>query len=193
MNTTLLSEAVNRLKSDNVQNYVIAGLDSYLLNNGTVRLFKNSRKHQDSITPHSHRYDLFCLVIKGKVINKIWRETTESVGDLFCVSELEYSGQIGVHKSTKVSEGYYTYQEKEYGSGETYYMTSEDIHSIDFSKGAEVLIFETPNMRNTSLILEPIVRGGVIKTYKKLPYMFKTDKSTVSLNSLPPISVSITN
>ena len=75
------------MKSDRVANYVIAGLDSYMLNSGKVRLFENKRDHNDAITPHSHRFDFVCLVLAGKVVNSLWEECSESDGDFFEVSQ----------------------------------------------------------------------------------------------------------
>jgi len=60
-----LAEHLEKMRSDTVENYVIAGLDSHLLNNGCVRLFTNERDHQDSITPHSHRFDFMGAEVFG--------------------------------------------------------------------------------------------------------------------------------
>jgi len=52
-------------------------------------------------------------------------------------------------------------------------MKADQMHSIDFSKGAKVLFFEGPRLSDTSEIIEPVVRGEVIRTYIKQDYMFK--------------------
>ena len=64
-NLNKLIEILQDMKTSKVANYVIAGLDSYMLENGNIRMFENSRKHQDMITPHSHRFDFVCLVLSG--------------------------------------------------------------------------------------------------------------------------------
>jgi len=166
-------KAIDAMKSSGVSNYVIAGLDSYLLGNGCVRYFENSRWHQDSVTPHSHRFDFACLVLKGHVINRIWVECIEELGDFFQESVLQYSGTIGEHTQKAIGRSYWEFSDMRYVAGECYNMTAIEIHSIQFSKGAKVLFFEQPESSKKSLILEPVVRGEVIHTYRKDDYMFK--------------------
>lgn len=160
------------MTSDTVENYVLAGLDSHLLNNGKVRLFTSERDTQDAITPHSHRFDFVCLVLKGSVNNKIWSPATSFEGDEFQVSTLDYSGEIGQHTVQFHSTGHWNYKARTYFEGQVYSMTSEQIHSIEFSRGAAVLFFEGPTKTNTSLILEPLVKGRKIPTYVKRDWMF---------------------
>ena len=167
-----LLQITNEMKTDTVRNYVIAGLDSHLLEDGKVRLFTNSREHQDQITPHTHRFDFACLVLKGTVTNKIWHKTTPDKGDLFGVSRLSYKGAIGDHDVTPENSSYYTHKVEHHHTGEVYSMKGEEIHSIEFSRGAVVLFFEGPEVLETSTILEPIVDGVIIPTYEKKPYMF---------------------
>lgn len=163
------------IKSDTVNNYVIAGLNSSLLNNGEIRYFENSRNHQDSITPHSHRFDFVCLVLCGGVTNHIWNDCLENEGDFFEESNLFYNGSIGDHKKTRTGRDFYRKISTEYRPGETYSMTHDEIHSINFSRGAKVLFFEGPEKVNVSRIIEPVVNGIVIPTYQKLDYMFLKD------------------
>lgn len=170
-----LVSVIRQMQSDIVRNYVIAGLDSSLLNKGKVRLFECGRNHQDSITPHSHRFDFACLVLRGSVVNRIWKEPSfedEDGGDFFEESTLTYEGEIGEHKKRRKGRNYYSYSERRYEAGETYSMQAEQIHSISFSKGALVLFFEGPQSCTTSMIIEPVVDGVVIPTYEKRDYMF---------------------
>lgn len=168
-------EIIRKMQTSKVSNYVIAGLDSYLLENGNVRVFKNNRNHQDQITPHSHRFDFTCLVLNGYVINKVWTECTGKDGDLFQLSELIYSGDIGEHRKKPISNKSFSFNMTTYKTGQTYSMKAEEIHSIEFSKGAVVLFFEGPTVREESLIIEPVVNGEVVPTYEKKSYMFKRD------------------
>lgn len=163
------------MKSSRVANYVIAGLDSYLLENGKVRLFENSRNHQDSITPHSHRFDFTCLVLYGRVKNRLWSPCEVEDGDFFEESSLVYDGEIGRHKCHRVGRDHYKFSDSVFRSGDIYSMKAHEIHSIQFSKGAKVLFFEGPQVTNESLIIEPVVNGEKIPTYQSLPYMFKRD------------------
>lgn len=170
-----LIETIEKMKGSTLQNYVIAGLDSSLLNKGCVRYFENSRDHQDAITPHSHRFGFTCLVLEGSVANHLWKQSYDyNVGDLFQVSCLLYSGDVGVHEVMPLDNArYFRRVSTTYNAGETYNMSADDIHSINFSKGAKVLFFEEPSCTNKSYIIEPIVNGEVIRTYENKDYMFK--------------------
>jgi len=172
MNTEPLVNIISSMKSDGVFNYAIAGVDSYLLNNGRVRLFECSRDHQDQITPHSHRFDFACLVLEGHVVNITWHEVDDNNGDFFEESVLTYNGTIGEHKVQKSGRSFYYPTRVKYTKGDTYSMDSDQIHSIQFSRGAKVLFFEGPAFKDTSLIIEPVVNGEKIPTYVKRDYMF---------------------
>ena len=171
MNTELM-KILDDMKDTRISNYVIAGLDSYSLGNGMVRLFENSRDHQDQITPHSHRFDFACLVLAGHVVNRIWTETSISSDDLFVQSEITYLGSVGEHSVAKGPAGHWRYYDRKYAKGQIYSMSAEEVHSITFSKGAKVLFFEGPEKSTKSMIIEPLVDGVRIPTYKKREYMF---------------------
>jgi hypothetical protein len=167
--------AIQKMKSSKVSNYVIAGLDSYLLENGKVRVFENGRDHQDQITPHSNRYDFTAIVLQGEVTNHIWHDSSPTRGDLFMTSKLTYNGEIGDHKVTQICSDYYRKESHTYTSGQMYSMTADQIHSITFGRNSVVLMFEGPELANGSIIIEPFVDGLVIPTYKKSDYMFLAD------------------
>ncbi len=179
-NLDLIVSALEEMKSDSVRNYVIAGLDSHLLQNGKVRLFECSRWHQDQITPHSHRFDFACLVLEGYVQNRIWERTSPSKGDLFQCSELSYEGEIGNYAIKRNDQAHFLSTPEIYNEGECYGMKASEIHSIEFSKGAKVLFFEGPTVSNKSIVLEPVVNGEIIPTFEKRDYMFKKDPKGVS-------------
>lgn len=180
MNTSfveILRNACEEIKSDKVSNYVIAGLDSYLLGKGKVRLFKNSRNHQDSITPHSHRYSVTSIVLQGHVENHIWEacnKHNKQCGDLFQKSVIKPKAEAfsGFTKE-EAGRDFYTKVTKIYSAGEVYFMDANTIHSINFSKGAIVLIIEGREVAESSVVLEPVVNGEVIKTLENKDYMFK--------------------
>jgi len=167
-----LLKMLPEMQSSKLGNYIIAGLDSYLLENGKVRVFRNSRVHQDQITPHSHRYDFACLVLKGRVTNRLWHTCHKTNGDFFEESLLTYEDSPGNHIKTAEGRDFYTFIDKEYTVGETYCMEAGQLHSITFSKGAVVLFFEGPTTTDKSYIIEPVVNGAVIPTYVKQDYMF---------------------
>ena len=164
---------VDGMKTDGILNYVVAGLDSYLLGNGKVRLFECSRNHQDQLTPHSHRFDFACIVLAGSVTNRVWTRCTHQDGDIFMTSTLSYNGEVGNHTVSEGTTGYWKYTDTVYTVGESYGMSSSEVHSIQFSKDAKVLFFEGETQRNTSIIIEPFVHGKTVSTYHKAPYMFE--------------------
>lgn len=171
-----LIDHLNTMKGHTLQNYVIAGLNSSLLTNGVVRYFENSRNHQDSITPHTHRFDFVCLILEGSVTNKIWEATESSAfGDEFLMSQLTYKGEVGEHHIEQLDRAFFQCHEYVYSAGEVYALNHYQYHSIVFSRDAKVLFFEGPTRQNTSLILEPWVNGERIPTYEKKPYMFKSE------------------
>lgn len=172
VNLTAITRIVDQMKSSRVQNYVLAGLDSWLLTNGNMRLFTCSRDTQDQITPHSHRFDFVCLVLRGWVVNRVWTEVPEPMGDFFESSILTYKDEIGSHSLRPEGRNWYGYQDSKYNEGDIYAMTADQIHSIQFSRGAQVLFFEGPSVTNESVIIEPVVNGEKIPTYENRDYMF---------------------
>lgn len=160
-----------------VHNYVVPGLTSLLLGggypNGNVRLFINERQHVEPITPHSHRFDFQCLVLDGEVTNRIWREADAKTGDMMAVSQLVYEGSIGKYSKGLIAHSYWRYYDKTFKKGEVYSMVSTEVHSIYFSRGAKVLFFEGPNCTDKSIVLEPVVNGDRIETFKTEPWMFR--------------------
>lgn len=168
-------DVVQKMKTNAVRNYVIAGLDSYLLGDGVIRYFECSRNHQDSITPHSHRFDFACIVLAGSVRNRLWSECAPNCGDFFESSLLTYRGDIGEHEIRRDGRDHWSYKDSIYEVGESYSMKHDEVHSIQFSRGAKVLFLEGPQLTSESLIIEPVVNGEVIRTYQKLDYMFLVD------------------
>lgn len=168
------TDIIDQIKESTLRNYVIPGLDSSLLKAGKVRVFECSREHQEQITPHSHRFDILCIVLKGSVTNILWENNPD--GDLYQVTNLEYGGAPGEY--TEYPQGNKTLapRKNKYKVGDTYSMSYRDIHSIQFSKGAVVLFLEGEDKTQVTQILEPMVNGNVIPTFKVEPYMFLKDK-----------------
>lgn len=172
---------LRKMTYSKVQNYVIPGLSSALIaqkeeEGGCVRLFECSREHQENITPHSHRFDLLCQVLRGTVRNILWCKATEDhpTADTFVTSKLHYGGGMGKYSVHTIGPGRYVQSSAcTYEAGEWYAMDAEDIHSIEFSKDAVVLFFEGPQVVDSTYILEPFVDGERIPTFKVEPWMFK--------------------
>ena len=135
-----------RMAHSPVKNYVVPGLTSSLIGgvseNGCVRLFESERDQQETITPHSHRFDFQCIVLSGTVINRIWTRKWEAgEGDWFSESIISYNGDIGSHLKKRVENHrcQWSYKDNSYKQGECYSMTSNQVHSIWFTKGRGVV------------------------------------------------------
>jgi len=172
---------INAMKHSPAHNYVIPGLTSWLIGTpnpkmGCVRLFTMSRFHEEPIVPHSHRFDFRCVVLKGFVTNRIWRQTCDqAIGDKYELSDVTYEGELGKHQRKHVGYDYFRMEESIYNEGEEYGMRAEEFHSIYFSRGAMVLFFEGPNRLELSQVLEPVVNEMTIPLFKTEPWMFAKD------------------
>ncbi len=182
--TPAMIEHLISMQHSPVHNYVIPGLTSWMLGepsktHGCVRMFTMSRTHEESIVPHSHRFDFRCLVLKGSVKNVIWtEEQTVSygealTGDQYEVSEVTYEGEFGVHKCKPCYRAFFNRKIETYTENKEYSMKAEEIHSIYFSKGARVLFFEGPPRLPTSVVIEPVVDGEKIPLMRTDPWMFR--------------------
>lgn len=170
-------EVLLSLAHSKIDNYVWPGLSSRLLGGGSfgkVRLFENTRYQYTDIVPHSHRYDFLAVVLKGTVMNRLWYESASADAELYELLTLTYDGQPGQHYvSNSGVQANYEYQTSVYKSGEMYSMTFDQIHSIEFSKDAIVLMFEGPAVSEVGQILQPVVNGVVVPTFKTQDWMFQ--------------------
>lgn len=167
---------INRMKHSPVQNYGgIPGLTSYLIGahcaHGLVRVLECSRDHFEPIVPHSHRFDFECQVLAGSVRNIIWMR--DNVGDEYAATALHYKGTPGKYQKVEAGTARWSFQEYSYTAGDTYSMQAHQVHSIFFSRGAVVLFFEGPDVAETSIMLQPVVDGETVPTFKVEPWMFK--------------------
>jgi len=171
-------DLIRSMQRSRVGNYVIPGLSSSLIGgegHGLVRMFTQSRSHEEPITPHSHRFDFQCLVLSGHVLNRVW--IPDEKGDEYQCTTLEHQGSFGDQtRKAGWKIGRWSYVQTQYKEGQLYSMKAEQIHSIYFSKGAEVLFFEGPSKGMFSSTLEPVVDGEVIPTFKVEPWMFRKQK-----------------
>lgn len=173
------------MANNTLDNYILPGLSSHLVGGGTygkVRLFEASRRQQAGITPHSHRFDFTCFVLQGSVVNTLW--TPDAQGDEFFMSYLEYQGEAGTYQKQECIPGvdkpgdYWSGNSSRYSKDQWYSMSSEEIHSIEFSHDALVLFFEGPEKSKITRVLEPIVASVVIPTLKVEPWMFAKRQRT---------------
>ena len=164
-NLNNLLKLVNTIQSDSIDNYIVDGLNSSLLENGVVRMFTTTHHQIDGIAPHSHRYDFACVVLQGKVTNHLWYAAQD--GDDMQVMSLKYLGAPGKYSTTDLAVQKFARSSTVYEAGEIYMMERDQIHNIEFTKGTQVLFFEGPQKTETSLALQPIVKD-------KEPKMFDT-------------------
>lgn len=174
-----LAHHLESMKHSPRHNYVIPGLTSWLISDpsphGCVRMFECSRDHEEPILPHTHRFNFSCIVLNGKVRNRIW--SPNALGDEYQVSEVTYEGIMGQHQKFPQHIGKFLFMEREYREDDEYEMSSGEYHSIYFRKGTKVLFFEGPSDPDEkSLILEPVVDGEVIPLFRTDPWMFRGEK-----------------
>lgn len=180
-----LSFIVKRMAHSSVRNYATPGLTSYLIGGGPavgrVRLFMSDRDQREFITPHSHRFDFTCLVLRGEVRNVLYVRATENSNDLgnsFARGVLKpIDGGLGKYELLPGgSPAAYNEVPSIYTAGHTYSMRSAQIHSIYFSKDAEVLFFEGPETAEETYILEPWSNGARVPTFSTQPWMFQRER-----------------
>lgn len=174
-----ISKAIKPMLNNRLENYIIPGLASSLVGgatSGKVRLFSTDREARDFITPHSHRFDFTCLVLKGLVRNTIFFDEQLMTGDLWCESIIDQvCGTDGIRSYVHTRDtipSRWNQDTQTYQPGETYSMTYDQIHSIYFSRGSEVLLFEGPEVTAKSKMIEPWVNGKVVPTFKTEDWMF---------------------
>jgi hypothetical protein len=161
-----------------IYNYAgIPGLTSSLITpateHGLIRMFHSEREHHEVLIPHSHRYDFRCEVLQGQVDNTIWYEYDRGTEiDMFRITKLEYGKEPGDYKRGIERYAMMQFETSHYGEGDTYSMTSNEIHSIKFRRDTYVLFYEGPKVSDTSVIIEPVVRGKAVPTFKVEDWMF---------------------
>lgn len=169
-------DGILSMRSKSLKNYIIPGLTSSLIGGeqaGCVRLFECGREHEETITPHSHRFDFRALVLRGTVTNHIWESKILSNGDPYQCTRLIYLGAPGQYEKEPIEVSRWTKSSIKYSAGHWYGMTHDQVHSIQFSRNAIVLFFEGPEVARESVILEPWVDGETIPTLRTEPWMFQ--------------------
>jgi len=171
-----ISDFLEQMKGQSIDNYIVAGLNSSMIDNGKVRLFSASRNQRQEITPHSHTYDLLSIVLRGKVENFMWIEADDDTsGESFLLSEIVKTKEFGEYDKKEVDVSNYYSLKSSYIAGDIYHINEGEIHSIKFSKDAIVLLFESEEKLNCSEVLEPFVDGELIPTLIKEDWMFKSN------------------
>lgn len=179
MSHTLIT-AVLAMANSPIRHYIAPGLTSSLIGgpqHGKVRLFCSERETREWVTPHSHRFDFTCLVLRGWAENIIFtRQWGADGADLYSAGTLKRNEAFGQYEFTPSTEACaYVESSKTYNEGDVYAMTHEQIHSIRFSRDAMVLFFEGPEVTESSLVLEPWSSGKRVPTFETRPWMFERD------------------
>ena len=167
-------QVIESMLTSRIQNYIIPGLASQLVTNGRVRVFTQTTEQMSLVVPHSHRFDLACCVIEGSVENTFWQKSAPGNfrASEFAVTEAFYEGNPGSYRVDELPRAHFVPYSITYSQNEWYAMSSEEIHSVRFSKGAVVLLFEGPAKSEFSVALEPIVNGVRIPLFKVEDWMF---------------------
>ncbi|MNY06763.1 hypothetical protein D3C86_1395340 [compost metagenome] len=171
---------LQRMRRSRIGNYVLPGLTSWIIgaphDGGCVRMFSSEREQQECITPHSHRFEFQCLVLRGRVMNRVWNQVWGDRGDRFATSRLVYDS-LGHYEKHFVDVRRFEFADHIFTEGMRYSMTANEIHSIYFGARTEVLFFEGPSVSNQSTILEPYVDDEIVPTFEVRPWMFKKEPS----------------
>lgn len=175
-----LRAALVKMTHSEIQHYVTPGLSSKLVGggeHGKIRFFVSDRDTREWITPHSHRFDFTCLVLRGRVENILFQR---GGGNAYCVGTIRpKDGGLGGYEIARgESPDYFVEVPSVYEAGQTYSMSSKQIHSIRFSRDAEVLFFEGPQVQDISVVLEPWSNGAVVPTFSTAPWMFQRPASS---------------
>lgn len=175
--------AVKSMRNSKLSNYIAPGLTSVIIGgpeHGKVRMFEAERETLEFITPHSHRFNFTAVVLKGQAWNTIFRQLSvakKAEGDEWCKSSIsQVCGLNGLLDFKHTREDQPTHWRPElrvWSEGATYSMQFMEIHSIKFSKGTRVLMFEGPQIVPTSEMLEPWVNGKVVPTFRTEDWMFE--------------------
>lgn len=170
-------KAIGPMRNARLGNYIAPGLTSVLIggdNHGKVRLFESSRETLEFITPHSHRFDFTAIVLEGWVVNTLF---LRGGGEDWCRSHITQvcgTGGIMDYEHKRETSPFKWYRAATtYKAGATYSMKHSEIHSIRFSGGAKVLMFEGPQLTTRSVMLEPWVDGRVVPTFRTEGWMFQ--------------------
>lgn len=165
-----------------INNYIIPGVSSEILCEtavgGKIRIFKASRTQMQYVTPHSHRFNITTIVLQGWIRNTVFHHTSnpeEEGAEEYQESVLTYDGVAGEYdcKKLKNKTEYYVAETVKYTQGQIYTMAHHNVHSIAFSKDAEVLIIESPQKEPKSIIIEPVINNKHIHIMEVKDWMFE--------------------
>lgn len=158
-----------------VSNYIIPGLKSWLVGNPSSngskeRLFEMTREQTFYVTPHCHRFNFTSHVLRGGVCNLLFKEDID--GDDYERIISLYKKEFGKYLHSGSQRKKYKIEKNYYDEGSSYYMDSNEIHSIIFKKGTLLFIEEGPQISDYSFNLNPYVDGKEIPLFETKDWMF---------------------
>lgn len=167
-----------------VRNYIAPGLTSWLIGgmateHGLVRRFVSEIDQWEFITPHSHRFAFTQLVLEGAVINTVFRpmqgKCIDPKGAAWVKSVVRRGSEKFGHYEIDPDEAPSLWfpETRSYGPGTTYTMAPDEVHSVKFTRGADVLVFQGPDVSDETTILEPWCDGRHVKTFRVADWMFE--------------------
>lgn len=171
-------EMVNILKamaSGTIYNYIAPGLCSHLLGRegSKVRMFQMTRPQDFHISPHSHRFNFFSIVMRGWARNHLYVPTdSEEEGHPYSIQRYTPSGFGLPYKIETLEQAYFRKETTHYPAGSSYGMQFTEYHSIEFSEDAIVLFFEGPMINEFSNFLEPMAHGKIIPLFSIPDWMY---------------------
>lgn len=165
-------DIVKMMCGNPVRNYILPGLVSSLLTLGKARLFEATRPTEGFVTPHSHRFDFACCVLRGSVQNRLYWQHED--GCEYQVSTQTSEPGFG-YRTVPKSLDRFRSADQTYEVGDWYCMVAHEIHSITFSSDAAVLFLEGPEVTRQSVILEPHENGRKIPIFERRDWMFECE------------------
>lgn len=180
------TSVIKSMQTSRVRDYIIPGLNSYMLEDGKVRMFESTRDFSGTVTPHTHRFDFTCLVLQGIVRNRVYEEVSPLIieeerppHDLFTVRTIGLDVNEAFGDYERITQDYqgarFTSETTEYLTGDWYSMGCDEYHSIEFGRDTKVLFFEGPQRAATSKVLLPFMHNETIETMKTEDWMFLED------------------
>lgn len=183
-----LSKLLREMGHSKVDNYIVPDVSSQLIGSdsgerGRVRIFDSSRDQDMFVTPHNHRFDLWCYVVQGEVENILYKthyanlqKIQSSRADTYDVVQQRYNGEIGEYEEIRRNKDRYAKFSTKYTEGSQYFMRYDEIHSIKFGRGAMLLIIEGKPKRDSNQVLLPVdYQGNTINTLSNEDWMFRRE------------------
>lgn len=152
-----------------LKNYIVPGMISIELGptteGGFARILHMTREQEFWVTAHDHRYNLHCQVITGIVTNYLYELTYHVERAAATHTILKYNKTKHSLDETLPIFVKGNYKATSYGHGQIYTLVHDVFHSIWMTKGTQVLIVESAQMKDFNHCLVPYVQGKIANTF----------------------------